>query len=320
MGNVRITNTPYDDVFRTLLNDCSSLILPLINEVFGEHYSGLERIIFSPNEHFLNQQNGNEEERVTDTSFRIEGKEIKKYHLECQSSTDNSMLVRFFEYDTQIALDEGTVNGNVLTVTLPHSAVLFLRHHASTPDTLKIRMVTPGGTVEYDILVMKSQRYTLEEIFEKKLLLLIPFYIFSHETRFEEYEKDKGKLKNLQVEYEQIKNKLEELLNEGIISEYTRCTLIDMSNKVLEHIAVKYDSVKEGVKAVMGGKVLEYEAKTIKREGVKEGIKEGIEQGEDKLSRLIAKLMENNRSQDVIKVTQDKQYRNKLYEEYLIEK
>ena len=69
-----------------------------------------------------------------------------------------------------------------------------------------------------------------------------------------------------------------------------------MSNKVLEHIAVKYNSVKEGVKAVMGGKVLEYEAKTIK----KEGIKQGIEQGEDKLSKLIAKLMENKRSQDVI--------------------
>ncbi len=71
------------------------------------------------------------------------------------------MLIRFFEYDTQIALDEGTVNGNILTVTLPHSAVLFLRHHASTPETLKIRMVTPGGTVEYDIQVMKSQQYTL---------------------------------------------------------------------------------------------------------------------------------------------------------------
>lgn len=88
-----------------------------------------------------------------------------------------------------------------------------------------------------------------------------------------------------------------------------------MSNKVLEHIAVKYDSIKEGVKAVMGGKVLEYEAKTIKREG----IKESIEQGEDKLSRLITKLMENNRSQDGIKATQDKQYRNKLYEEYFID-
>lgn len=273
MGNIRITNTPYDDVFRTLLNDCSTLIIPVINEVFGEHYSGREKIIFSPNEHFLNRQSGNEEERITDTSFKIEGEQTKKYHLECQSSSDNSMLVRFFEYDTQITLDEGTIGGNILTVTLPHSAVLFLRHHASTPDMLKIRMVTPGGTVEYDIQVMKSQQYTLEKIFEKNLLLLIPFYIFSHETRFDEYEKDEAKLKILQEEYGQIKNKLEELLNQGVITEYTKCTIIDMSNKVLEHIAVKYNSVKEGVKAVMGGKVLEYEAKTIKREGIEEGIK-----------------------------------------------
>ncbi len=311
-------------MFRTLLNDCSFLIIPVINEVFGEHYSGQEKIIFSPNEHFLNQQGGNEEERITDTSFRIEGKETKKYHLECQSSTDNSMLVRFFEYDTQIALDEGQINRNILTVTLPHSAVLFLRHHASTPDTLKIRMITPGGTVEYDIQVMKSQQYTLEEIFEKNLLLLIPFYIFSHETRFDEYERDKAKLKALQEEYEWIKNKLEELLKQRAISEYTRCTIIDMSNKVLEHIAVKYNSVKEGVKAVMGGKVLEYEAKTIKREGIKEGIQkgiqEGIQEGENKLSTLITKLIEHNRPQDIIKATQDKQYRNKLYEEYHIGK
>ncbi len=138
-------------------------------------------------------------------------------------------------------------------------------------------MVTPGGTIEYDIYVMKSQQYTLKDIFQKNLLLLIPFYIFSHETRFKEYEKDETKLRILQNEYEQIKNKLEELTSQGIISEYTRCTIIDMSNKVLEHIAAKYNSVKEGVKAVMGGKVLEYEAKTIKKEGIREGIEQGIE-------------------------------------------
>ena len=320
MEEIRVTNTPYDDVFRTLLNDCSALILPMLNEVFGEHYSGREKITFSPNEHFLNQQGGNEDERITDTSFKVEGEETKKYHMECQSSTDNSMLVRFFEYDTQIALDEGEIKGNVLTVTLPHSAVLFLRHSPSTPERLKTRVVTPGGTVEYDIRVMKSRQYGLEEIFGKGLLLLIPFYIFSHEARFEEYEKDETKRETLQEEYEQIKNRLEELSIQGTISEYTKCTIIDMSNKVLEHIAVKYDYVKEGVKAVMGGKVLEYEAKTIKREGLEEGIEQGIEQGEDRLSRLITKLLENNRSQDIIKATQDKQYRNKLYEEYLIGK
>ena len=277
MQNGKITNTPYDDVFRTLLNDCSPLVIPVINEIFGEHYSGQEKITFSPNEHFLNRQGGNEDERVTDTSFKIEGKETRKYHLECQSSTDNSMLVRFFEYDTQIALDEGEMKGNILTVMLPHSAVLYLRHHASTPDTLKVRLVTPGGTVEYDIHVMKAQQYTLEEIFGKNLLFLLPFYIFSHESRFGEYEKDQAKLQALQGEYGKIKNKLEELLNQGVISEYTRCTIIDMTNKVLEHIAAKYNSVREGVKSVMGGKILEYEAKAIKREGIEQGIEQGIE-------------------------------------------
>ena len=46
---MRLVSTPYDDVFRTLLNDCSSLIIPLINEVFGERYTGKEKIVFSPN-------------------------------------------------------------------------------------------------------------------------------------------------------------------------------------------------------------------------------------------------------------------------------
>ena len=37
-----LVNTPYDDVFRTLLNDCSSLIIPIVNEIFHESYSGDE--------------------------------------------------------------------------------------------------------------------------------------------------------------------------------------------------------------------------------------------------------------------------------------
>ena len=75
---MKIVNTPYDDVFRTLLNDCSSLIIPVINEVFGEHYTGKEKIVFAPNEHFINRQDGVEEEKITDTSFKVLGLEEKK--------------------------------------------------------------------------------------------------------------------------------------------------------------------------------------------------------------------------------------------------
>ena len=63
------TPTPYDDAFRTMMNDCVRLLIPVINEVFGKNYSGNEKIIFRPNEHFINQQDGIEQKRITDSLF-----------------------------------------------------------------------------------------------------------------------------------------------------------------------------------------------------------------------------------------------------------
>ena len=100
-------NTPYDDVFRTLLNDCSSLIIPVVNEIFHESYSGQETVEFYPNKHFINGQDGQEWERVTDSCFTIrkEGQTARRYHFECQSAADNTMLkaervkIRYGIYD-----------------------------------------------------------------------------------------------------------------------------------------------------------------------------------------------------------------------------
>ena len=286
-------NTPYDDVFRTLLNDCSSLIIPVINEAFGEHYTGKERIEFLPNEHFLNKQDGAEEERITDSCFRILTQKPKKYHCECQSNDDDSMIVRFFEYDAQIALDDGEVKGNVLTVEFPYSTVLYLRCKAGTPDSMRTRINTPGGQVEYEIPVIKVQRYSIDEIFEKNLLFLIPFYIFTHESRFEEYENNDAMLETLKSEYESIRKRLEKLAEEKVINEYTKCTILDMSNKVLQNIAGKHERVREGVKSVMGGQVLEYEAKRIRTEAIEQGIEQGIE-------ALILDNLEDGKSEEVI--------------------
>ncbi len=49
-------------------------------------------------------------EKVTDSSFEIDNstnEKNKKYHIECQSTPDGSMLIRMFEYDSQIAMDDG---------------------------------------------------------------------------------------------------------------------------------------------------------------------------------------------------------------------
>lgn len=286
--NSKVVNTPYDDVFRTLLNDCSRLIIPVINEAFNECFSGDEKVVFSPEIHFLNQQNGEEVKRITDSSFTIVGKDKKKFLYECQSTADSSMLVRIFEYATQIALDQGEIIGNTLKVEIPHSAILFLRSTGSTPDKMKIEMTTPGGMVSFDIPVMKAQKYGIDEIFEKNLLFLIPFYIFSHESRFEEYNSDKDKLETLKAEYADIMARLDQLLENGSISAYTRKIIMEMLDKVLENIAQKYEYVREGVKSVMGGRILEHEAKTILREGWQQGRREGEDYGRMEQAKEIA--------------------------------
>lgn len=265
MGNI------YDGAFRTILNDCRKLIIPVINEIFREEYTGEEKIEFLPNEHFLDQQDEADKERITDTNFRVIGKITKKYHLECESSLpDGKITIRLFEYDAQIALDEGEVTEETLTVTFPNTAVLYLRNYKKTPDKMKYVIVTPGGTVKYDIPLMKVQNYTLDDIFEKRLLLLIPFYIFSHEKNFPEYNSNEQKLVKLKSEYRYILERLDEVEQQGVIGAFDKRTIIELSSDVVKEIAQKYGNVQKGVGDIMGGALVETSARKLKNEAKRE--------------------------------------------------
>lgn len=115
------------------------------------------------------------------------------------------MLIRLFEYDAQIALDNGEVSREVLTVTFPNTAVLYLRYaKTTTPDAYRYVIQTPGGSIEYDVPLLKTQQYTLDEILAKN---------------------------------------------------------------VIDEIAKKYQNVVKGMGDVMGGALLETNARRIKNEG-----------------------------------------------------
>ena len=285
MGNI------YDGAFRTILNDCRKLIIPVINEIFHEHYTGEEEIRFFPNEHFLDQQNAADKERITDTNFQIIGRIAKKYHLECESSLpDGKITIRLFEYDAQIALDEGEVTEETLTVTFPNTAVMYLRAYKKTPDKMKYVIVTPGGTVQYDVPIMKVQSYSLDEIFEKRLLMLIPFYIFSHEKSFSEYNNNEQKLQELKAEYRIILERLDDLEKQGIIGAFDKRTIIELSSDVIREIARKYENVQKGIGAMMRGPLIQTEARTILNRGISQGISQGISETKRETALRMLKL------------------------------
>ena len=271
----------YDDVFRTILNDCRDLIHPLLNEIFGEHYSGRESIHFGTNEHFMNQQHGQSDKRITDSSFTVSGIVLIRYHLECQSTGDATMDRRMFEYDSQIALDDSEKLDNALVLSFPKSAVLFLRQTAGTPDNMQIRLKLHNTQKEVtlEIPILSIVNYTADELFQKNLLILLPFHLFYYEKQFPKMEQDAASREHLKEIYINIRLRLEEMGRQGTITEYTCRTILDLSRRVAENLCQKYDNIRREVVNIMGGEILEYEAKTILNEGKKQGWILGRESG-----------------------------------------
>lgn len=113
---------------------------------------------------------------------------------------------------------------------------------------------------------MKVKSYSINEIFEKKLLFLIPFYIFTYEADFKDINDDTSRLDALKAEYRSIADRLEKLVTENEIDQYDKSAIMAMSEKVMTNLAQHYENIVEGVGTIMGGQVLDYEAKRIKNE------------------------------------------------------
>lgn len=91
--------------------------------------------------------------------------------------------------------------------------------------------------------------------------LFCPFYIFSYENNFPEYNSNGQKLKELEEEYKEILERLDTLENQGTTETFDKHTIIELSRDVIKEIAQKYENVQKGVSGIMGGALIETEAR-----------------------------------------------------------
>ena len=167
----------------------------------------------------------------------------------------------------------------------------------------------------YRVPTVKVENYTKDSIFEKKLLMLLPFYIMRYETVADIIEKDSEKLQRLLSEYEDIRNKLgKEISISGRSELYTDLNRLII--RISDYVFRNKEKVRKGVGEVMGGKVLQLESERLREEGMAIGKAEGKAEGEARLSALINRLFLEGRSDEVQRVVTDVKWRQKLYGEY----
>ena len=291
-----MNNTIFDDVFRTMIEKMSYLAVPLINEVFHTSYPEDVKITQLRNEH--QQKDG---EIITDSCLLI-GK--KMYHIECQSTDDTTMAIRMIEYDFAIAVENAEKQGRRYRIEFPRSCVLFLRSSGNTPDYLEADVIFPDGkTHVYSIPAIKMADYTKNHIFEKNLLMLLPFYIMRYEKKKHDMRKNLELLQILLDEYDEIRINLEKELTEtGKAELYTNLTKLIV--KIADHIFKKEEDIRKGIGDVMGGKVLELESERLKAEG------------EARLGDLINRLIQDQRMEEIQMASTDPEKREQLYKEY----
>ena len=291
-----MNNTIFDDVFRTMIEKMPYLAIPLINDVFHTSYPEDVKITQLRNEH--QQKDG---EIITDSCLLIG---MKMYHIECQSTDDTTMAIRMIEYDFAIAVENAEKQGRRYRIEFPRSCVLFLRSSGNTPDYLEADVIFPDGkTHVYSIPAIKMADYTKDHIFEKNLLMLLPFYIMRYEKKKHDMRKNPKLLQVLLNEYDEIRINMEKELTEtGKAELYTNLTKLIV--KIADHIFEKEEDIRKGIGDVMGGKVLELESERLKAEG------------EARLGTLINRLIQDQRTEEIQIVSTDPEKREQLYKEY----
>lgn len=256
----------FDSVFKTLLQRFPKLAVALINEVFHADYAEDEVIIQGRNEyHSL------EGKVINDAMLRIRN---KIYHIECQSTSDGLMVIRMIEYDFKIALEEtrntlmnelkkksGERSKELLSFQFPQSCMICVRPGIEKEEALKLQIIMPNGQkVLYEVPIVQVQNFSKEDMFKKRLLILIPFYVLRYEKDIRDGKNEiLGKLKK---EYEYIK---EQLIAEGSSINEPRLyyDLAVLSQKILDYVGKGNEDYKERMGNIMGEVILEMESDKI---------------------------------------------------------
>ena len=293
----------YDAVFRASVQNMKDYLVPLVNEAFEEHFTEKADVYLLPEKQETKQTDGSIIEREMDIHARmVEGNVTRFYHFELESTAGNkSFAIRIAEYAAGAAFGSAVLTEVGAKMTIPYSAVIFLRSTDNTPDKLTIEIEYPGGTCSYEAPALKLKDYSVDELFDKRLYLLIPYYAFNFEKDFEKM--DSVGIEELKEAYDSIFNKLSSMVGSGEIGEADRSHLLDWMVEVLNKLTYKHKNLRKGVDALMRTYILRTRTDEILDQGRAEGQKVKLQVVINVIVRRLRKCSERARPRKLLPIS-----------------
>ena len=171
----------YDKAFKRILTLSDKAVINFINGLFGTEYPTNSKITYNWTEH----EDKDLKRTLSDSILTINDRDI--YHIEAQITEDEEIVFRVFEYGFGHAYKNRTYENGNETMIFPRPCIIYLDEGKKDkiPDeyTLILKF-EDQGEFSYKVPVFKLQTISVQELNDKKLIVLLPFLLLKLRKNF----------------------------------------------------------------------------------------------------------------------------------------
>jgi hypothetical protein len=287
----RQTAQLFDMVFKRLIHLSGPAVVNFINGLFGTNYPPDSPVEY-PNVENVDRKL---KRLLSDTMIIIGG--IHVYHIEAQISDDENIAVRVFEYGYAEGLRTRSVMEHIITVKFPDARIIYWETTSKTPDEVVLRLEFPDDShYDYKVKTFKPLNYTIAELKERKMAILLPFYVLKLRKRVVKAKSEEerrglaGELKALLEDLDKMSQKSEQ---DGILNREDLIMVNELLNTLILELYSPYNELKGADIMVNRPKMYITELDKMfmrgqeqgQEKGIALGKAEGMAQGMEKVAR-----------------------------------
>jgi len=243
-----------DEIAKFLFSRSEQLVISFINAGFGMNYDPATVSLRPTTTEYFRNFNATRADIVLFATEKETQRDL--FHIEVQMVDDREMSIRMLKYGYNIGLahqEESDAEGRRV-LKFPHQMVIFLDDDPSIPDTVEVRIIFPDGQeVIYRVPTLKIRNYSITDLIDRELYLLLPFEIFKVRKMFEAANRartDRAEKKDLATDVllrtaEDLVQEVERLYTEGRLDTPGKDAIVSSMGEIYYHMRTKYSLARE---------------------------------------------------------------------------
>ncbi len=202
------------------------------------------------------------------------------YHIEFQMTEEGDIILRMLEYGFHHAMKS---RNGLDEIDFPEPMTVYLYDRESFPDEYELRIhFGRQGTFSYRVPVYKYLNHSMDELDQRKLIVLLPFQLLKLRRTIERERTEAARLSEMiLLLYHHIYDGYEELENEGVSDMAEEALILDID--ILEYEIKKLTKANEKLEE----KTRQLENQNKKQAGKLKNQEEQMKNQEDNIYQLV---------------------------------